>query len=414
MLNLFTRRPRHSSDELPRLHSVLAWERDHVRAAVVKLSEGVADLLGVGVSPVHGLGRAQYPDPERWFLGADLALTQAEDLTEHGNYRRKVVADSVTMSVPDGITRCLTVTPHLERNHPLRPLKDDDVQSLLRRGYREAVDLLDRDRALPRHVITCGAVGQMQLDGRAVLDPVGLQGTMLDAGLCFFTAPIEWVRTLETLAAKLEVALSSIVPQRLALASPIAEGFLAVLDEDETFFDLVNQGSIIWSVRSEMGAAAIVDATLAGLPLERHEHLALMHEYRRGALEQRHLDLIATRYWSALQAWMGTLRDGIPEAARRRPPPETHYGLDLTKKTPEALQAFETPFWESALSFARCPRSVPLESLKGGRVIDWTRRTSSLAPLALASLAYYAARQFGPGSEFDRALLDIIDWRGAA
>ena len=414
MLNLFTRRPQHPIDELPRLHSVLAWERDHVRAAVVKLSDGVADLLGVGVSPVHGLGRAQYPDPERWFLGVDLALTQAEDLTEHGNYRRKAVADSATMSVPDNITRCVMVRPRLERSHPLRPLKTEDVQSLLRRGYREAVDLLDRDPALAHQVITCGAVGQMQLDGRAVLDPVGLQGTMLDVGLCFFTAPVEWVRTLETLADKLEVTLTSIVPQRLAFASPITEGLLAVVDEDETFLDLVHQGSILWSARCDWGATSIIDATLAGLPLERHEHLALMHEYRRGALEQRHLDLIAARYWSALQAWMSALREGIPDAERRHPLPEIHYGLDLSKKAPEALQAFETPFWEAALSFARCPCMVPLESLKGGRVIDWTRRTSSLAPLALASLAYYAARQFGPGSELDRALLDIIDWRGAA
>lgn len=414
MLNLFRRQKTHTVGEIPRLHSVLSWERDHVRAAVVKLSDGVADLLGVGVSPVHGLGRAQYPDPERWYVGADLALTQAEDLSEHGRYGRKAVADSATMSVPDSVTRAVMVRPKHERSHPLRPIKTDDVRALLQRGYREALDWLDRHQQERRLIITCGSTGQVRLDGRPVLDAIGLQGTLLEADMCFFAVPAEWMHTLESLAEKLELSLSSIIPQQLAYVAPVTEGLTLFIDDHESTLDLVRQGNIAWSARCEMGAIEIVNQTLGGLPLPAPGYGQLMQEYRRATLGQENLDLIASRYWAALQTWMDCLCESVPDPHRQSRLPQTIYGLDLSRKVPEALLALETPRWEKALSFRGCPQSVPLESLKGGHIIDWTSENSSPAPLSLASLAFFTARQFSAAGDLDRALLGIVDWHGAA
>lgn len=48
---------------------------------VIELSEGTAELLGVSVVPVHGVGGTHHPDVDRWITGCEEALTRAEDMT---------------------------------------------------------------------------------------------------------------------------------------------------------------------------------------------------------------------------------------------------------------------------------------------------------------------------------------------
>ena len=58
-------------------HSLITWERGHVRGAVPKLEDGTAELLGVAAAPVHGIGGSSLPDLDRWHAGAERALFRA-------------------------------------------------------------------------------------------------------------------------------------------------------------------------------------------------------------------------------------------------------------------------------------------------------------------------------------------------
>ena len=39
-------------------HSIVSWEKDQVRASVVLLAKGAAELVGVGATPIRGISGA--------------------------------------------------------------------------------------------------------------------------------------------------------------------------------------------------------------------------------------------------------------------------------------------------------------------------------------------------------------------
>jgi hypothetical protein len=62
-------------------HSIIAWESDRVCAAVLSLSDGTAEILGVAAVPLSGVDLSAPPDVDRWTAASEKALSQAEDIT---------------------------------------------------------------------------------------------------------------------------------------------------------------------------------------------------------------------------------------------------------------------------------------------------------------------------------------------
>lgn len=398
-----------------RHHSIVTWEKGHVRAAVVELGEGTAELIGVAAAPVHGIGRASHPDLDRWSLGCEKALSQAEDMTLISS-GRKFVPDYVTMSVPAEINQNLSVTvTHLRRRID-RDVSFGELEALLTRGYRQAQDTLStRSRSAAEDII-CGSVAEISVDGQTIVDPVGLRGEQLELRMNFCLAPLEWIRALEIISERLEAELASIVPHHVVYASPIPEAasLLVLLDDHCSMINMVRHGRLAWGGLIEIGERDITRATAGILSLQGQQADALMRAYRGRELREDVELEVARAFWRQLRRWMTALAEEVKAGLHGMQVPHLIYLLDITRRIPEASKSLVTPFWEHSLPFERCPVVIELGINMVRNVLDCTAQANGPRYLLLRGLGHYVARLYTPGDNLDRALARIIRWRRAS
>ena len=399
-------------------HSIITWERGHVRAAVIELGEGAAELLGVSVVPVHGIGGTHHPDVDRWFAGCDEALTVAEDMTALTG--RKWVPNQVTMCVSSEITRSLPVTVTRVRKAADQPISFEELGILLQRCYRRAQDLIDGGGRASEDIVW-GTVTELRLDGQRVPYPLGLRGETLEARVHFCVAPLEWLRALEVVAERLEVGLTGIIPENVVYASALGDlpALLILLDEHHTSISLVHGGQMQWSTLVPVGEKEITGGTAEALELQGRQADLLMRAYRSRQLSHGVEQALARAYWAELRRWMYTMADGVTaihgserhNGDAAEPLPATVYFADISRRAPEAFPSLGTPFWERCLPFERCPEPVALSVSTVRDVLDCTTQASGPAFLLLRALARYVAQLNAPGDNLDRTLAEMIRWR---
>jgi len=393
-------------------YSIVTWEKGHVRAAVVELTEGSAELMGVAAAPIHGIGRTSHPDLDRWVAGCDKALTQAEDMTA-ALFGRKLVPDYVMMSVPTEVTRCLPVATSRRRRDASLACTADEIRALLQRGYRQAQDVVGTHARDANEDIIHGSLTEICLDGQAVESPLGLHGEQLDARMSFSLAPLEWIRALEIVAERLELRLTAIVSQNVIYASPLpdASALLILLDEEHTSLNLVHNGHLSWASLVEIGEREMAGATAEALGLRGRQANALMRAYRARQLREDAELRVARAFWGELRRWMTALAASVKGAAECPSVPSRIYFADMTRRIPEALRSLETPFWEQSLSSERCPEVIEFGVHTVRNVLDRTTQATGPAFLSLRALAHYVAELYIPHNDLDRALMETIHWR---
>lgn len=396
-------------------HSVVTWEQDHVRAAVVELAEGAANLVGVGAAPVHGVGRTSHPDLDRWIVGCDRALSQAEDMTPR-SCRRKLVPDYVTMSIPAEVARSLPLTVSRERRNARSGVTYQELRALIQRGYRKAQDIEHAHSGEVTEDFVYGSVAEISLDDQVAVEPFGLRGEHLGLRMDFYLAPLEWIRALEIISERLQLTLTAIVPQHAACASPLPDpaSLLILLDRHHTVISKVRRGRLEWSTLVELGERHIIGATAEMLGLHRRQAGILMGDYRRGQLQPDDELQVARAFWAGLCGWMEAIAESVTPIAQNGTVPYKVYFNDVTKHFPEALPSLETPYWEGCLPFARCPEVIALKVSSVRDVLDCTAQAGGPAYLPLRALAHLVARLYAPGKNLDRAVIEAMRWRRRA
>lgn len=389
-------------------HSLLTLERHHVRAAVVELTDGSAQLLGVATSPVHDLGPTGQPDVDRWAAGCERALSEAEEMTRRAA-GRKVVPDEVTISLPAPLGSSLSVASDRRRNARDR-VSEQELVSVVRRALRQAQDRLDGDGPKMDRDIVWGGVAETLVDGKVVLDPVGLHGSVLEVQACFATAPHVWVRALEVLADRLELGLRAIVPEQVALASvvPDARALLVTLGEGHSVISEVVRGRPRWVVSVPFGERQILALVAEGVDFSERQVEALMRVYRAGHLRPDVEERVILAFWRGLRRWMGALAEAVQSTYPAESYPHRAWFVDMTKRMPEAEKALATPSWERALPFGRCPEVKAVVPGVIANVLDCTAHAADEGSRLIRALARHAARAYRDEANLDRMLMETI------
>jgi hypothetical protein len=397
------------------VHSIITWEAGHVRAAVMRLGQGTAELMGVAAAPVNGISRTAHPDVDRWAAGCDRALSQAEELTVE-TCGSKIISDYVTMSLPAEITQFLAVTTSVERQAPGRALNAEELVALVRRGYRKAQDIVGARTRHASEEIVYGAVVGLTVDGQALSDAMGLHGRTLEAQFAFYLAPAEWVRALEVVGARLQVQIAALVPHHVAYASPLpdANALMVLLDEHHSIVCLVRHGHIMGTTLIERGQREIVNGTASVLNLQDRQADALLRAYRAHQLRDDLQMYLARAFWMELRRWMGELATQVKALAPGEAVPTRVYCADLTRALPEATLSLETPFWEQSLAMGCCPEVEPLQYNITQKVLDCTSQATGPAYLLLRTLAHQVAQLYTVTRSYDRALVEELTWRKSA
>lgn len=410
---LALKRKTNSEAEVHETHSVLSWERDLVRAAVLHLGEGVAELIGVASAPVQWVGRTTQPDVDRWFAACSAALTEAEDATAVGGGRR-IVADYITMGIPAELASGLPVSVKRPRRDRQQPVTLQELQQLLRRNYRSAQDaLVAKGGAVADSAdIVSGAVAEIRLDGEVIDDPEGLLGEELELKVHYCLAPHVWVRTLQLVAERLNTGLTAIVPHQVTLARPLPHpsALLVELGERHTIVSGVRRGRIAWSGIVEVGERQIVEATAASLSLRERQANALMRTYRARQLSVETEEQVAVAFWVQLRDWMKQIGAVALPYAREATPRQVFF-VDETRRVPEALQALQTPYWEQQLPFGCCPDVVDYAPNIVRNVLDCTGRAGGAEHLRLRSIAYGVSQDNTAQITLERLLAQMTCWR---
>ncbi|MGC9360443.1 MAG: hypothetical protein ACP5G7_08745 [Anaerolineae bacterium] len=400
-------------------HSLLVLERHHVRAAVVELIDGAAQLLGVATAPVHDLGPTGQPDVDRLAAGCERALSEAEEMTRRA-VGRKVVADAASISLPTPLASALAVSANRRRNARER-ISERELNSVVKRALRQAQDRLDAAGPKMDRDIVWGGVAETLVDGKIVLDPVGLHGSVLEVQACFATAPHVWVRALEVVAERLELDLCCIVPDEMALAAavPDARALLVVLGQEHSQVAEIVRGRPRWVVTVPFGEQQVLGTIAKGVDFAERQVNALMRVYRARHLRPDVEERVALAYWKGLRRWMAALAEAIKEAYPAEGYPHRVWFVDTTRRMPEAENALAHPFWERALPFGRCPEVKTIVGPGGGsgaiaNVLDCTAQATDESYRLARALARHAARvyrdegQSSGSANLDRMLMEAV------
>ena len=203
----------------------------------------------------------------------------------------------------------------------------DELRAGLRRGYRMAQDILANRHSDTAGEIVWGSISSVRLSGQIVRDPLRVAGEPLELAMNFCLAPLDWVRALEIVANRLQLALTHVIPDHVVLASlaPEPSALSVLLDKSQSRISLARHGRLEWAGVAEIGATAMIHAVTSPIHMDGRQAEALLRAYRGGQLREEIETALARTFWQELRRWMQSLADAARTGMRESSLPHRVY-----------------------------------------------------------------------------------------
>lgn len=320
----------------------------------------------------------------------DTALTRAE-ASAHDRTGRLLVTDHVVVGLPASQLRGWAWPVTQRRAQPRSPVEEHELEALLRRGLRLAVNRQIGMKNRGWFLVDARAA-RISVDERGVSDPVGFRGKEIAASVFAALAQRTTVATWRMVADELKFATLDLVAAPMAVAGCLTEPKGLLIDIGSASTDLTWwQGTCPLALDwLPIGGAAMTEALLRQWNLSHDKAEALKRAYATGQLRSDAGSQVREVLTPALEEWRFQAERALANMSQTmdRPLPQLVYVCGGGSALGDMEQAVRHLVSSDRLWFDRSPIVKVLNPKRVPGVINRTEfglRAGDVPALALAA-----------------------------
>jgi cell division ATPase FtsA len=384
----------------PTYRAVLDLGTVQVKALIVGAEGKESVILGAAVAPHEtsiSIANDGSMDVRAMVRSCERALRQAEAMTEH-RCGRQVVPDWVVVGLPNCLTGFLTHTVTHRRSQPGRRVTEKELGDLIQRAQRLALQEIG-DRRSPHpggsgaqlELLESGVV-DVNVDGREVTTPVGLNGKTIAVTVFNVVVPASYRQLLRAVASQLGLEILDVMSSWQALASAIPERTAVCIDVGGTGTDIVlTRGSRAWTTgRVPLGGLDVTAQIAGALELSQSEAERCKLAYSLGQIDFGLEERLCAVLDEALGKWLEALETALSLLCEPEGLPRQIVLCGGGSSLPGILKRVGGHPWMNRLVCAGDPevRSMLLEHVPD--VLDGTGQLRAAEYVCAVALAGYA------------------------
>ena len=395
MWQLGASRKRRRSEGSPVYFTVMEPGTSTLRLLVVEVSGERTTVLGWAEGPGWTGGETE---PQGLVAACENALTEAEQMAQAPS-GRWVLPDQVLVGLPASQLRGRAWSITQRRSNPDRPVEAHELEALLERALRLAVNrLLSDDRDGANWILVDAAPVALTVDGRGVTDPVGFRGREIGATVFAALTRAEVIATWGLVARELEFSSLTLAATPLALAASVSASQGILVDVGGATTDLIwcQAGRPAMLSSLPAGGEALTQLLLRrwSLSPERAERLKLT--YSSGGMATEIGAQVLEVLSPGLQSWLEETEMALARLNQEGLLPQHFFLLGGGSALPEVTEAVRALAWSRRLQFVRYPQVGHLRPTDVPGVVNRTGRGQGLGDVSALALAAWAAQQQQP------------------
>ncbi|WP_248619640.1 cell division FtsA domain-containing protein [Natroniella sulfidigena] len=195
---------------------------EYVKAAIVKFNSKSSEVIGYGQSKqdYSNMEGGAISDIQEVVKVCHQAIEQAEKMAE-------VSPGQIAIGIAGEFVKGIVTDVKQKRSFPKRKLKKKEIDSLVSKGQKEALELAQEELLADvglnniKVELVNSSVVEMKIDGYKVTNPEQFQGKNLEISIFNTFAPLVHVGALRTVAKRLGYDLVGIIAEPFAIAKSI-------------------------------------------------------------------------------------------------------------------------------------------------------------------------------------------------
>lgn len=367
-----------------------------LRLLVVEVVDGQSTVLGWAEGPGW---RGADTDWQRLATACENALVKAEEMAQSPG-ERWVLPDQILVGLAASQLRGRAWTVVQRRSRPDRPIDEQELESLLGRALRLAVnrlrsDVADGSAKASTWLPVDAAPVALTIDGRGVTDLVGFRGREMGATVFVALAQAEVVETWGLVARELEFSALTLsaIPLALAASLTMTQGLL--IDIGGTTTDLIwcRAGRPVMLDSLPVGGADLSRALIRKWNLSSERAEQLKRAYCGDRLKDEAKAQVGEVLMPGIEFWLAETEESMARLNREDVLPQHLYLLGGGSLLPGIREALCSLAWSEHLQFVRYPQVSQLWPTDVPGVVNRTGLGREMGDVPALALAAWAGQQ---------------------